>query len=122
MAELQISPSARADLIVQWDFFADDMGNPELADSFIASARATFFKWARTPGLGRVRSFQNPKAKDLRSWKVEGFPKHLIRYQPSARRFVGTTQKRAPGRRTRPNDGFLAPEICSTEASCLAAA
>jgi toxin ParE1/3/4 len=81
MPEVLVSPAARADLIAQWDFFADDVGNPALADRFVACAEATFKKLARTPSLGRVRSFASPKAKNLRSWKVNGFPKHLIFYR-----------------------------------------
>lgn len=81
MFELIVSPGARADLIAQWDFFADEVGNLALADRFVACAEATFKKLARTPGLGRVRSFASPKAKNLRSWKVDEFPKHLIFYR-----------------------------------------
>jgi len=51
MFELIVSPGARADLIAQWDFFADDAGNLALADRYVACAEATFKKLARTPGL-----------------------------------------------------------------------
>ena len=81
MFELIVSPGARADLIAQWDFFADDVGNLALADRFAVCAEATFKKLARTPGLGRVRSFPSPQAKNLRSWKVTDFPKHLVFYR-----------------------------------------
>lgn len=82
MFELIVSPSARADLIAQWDFFADEAGNLALADRFVACAEATFKKLACTPGLGRVRSFSNPKADDLRSWKVTDFPRNLVFHRP----------------------------------------
>jgi len=36
----------------------------------------------QAPGLGRPRKFHSPKAKNLRSWKVDEFPKHLIFYRP----------------------------------------
>ena len=81
MAEIVVAPSARADLLAQWDFYADEVGDPDLADRFVARAEATFKKLARTPGLGRPRSFRSAKAKNLRSWKVADFPKHLIFYR-----------------------------------------
>ena len=82
MSELIVAPSARADLLAQWDFYADDVGRPDLADRFTARAESTFKNLARTPGLGRPRPFRSPKAKNLRSWKVADFPKHLIFYRP----------------------------------------
>ena len=82
MADSLVSPAARADLVAQWVFYADDVGNPELADRFAACAESTFKKLAHTPGLGRSRQFRSPKAKNLRSWKVADFPKHLIFYRP----------------------------------------
>ena len=46
MFELIVSPGARAELIAQWDFFADDAGNLALADRYVACAEL-----AHTPGL-----------------------------------------------------------------------
>src|SRR5712672_3469015 len=82
MADLIVAPAARADLLAQWDFYADDVGNPDLADRFLACAESTFKKLARMPTLGRARAFRSPKAKSLRSWKVTDFPKHLVFYRP----------------------------------------
>lgn len=36
---------------------------------------------ARSPGLGRVRPFPNPKTEGLSSWKVADFPKYLVFYR-----------------------------------------
>ncbi len=82
MRELVVAPAARADMLAQWDFYADEVGDPELADRFIASAETTFMKLARTPGLGRARRFRDAKAKNLHSWHVADFPKHLVFYRP----------------------------------------
>ena len=57
-------------------------GHPDLADRLVACAEITFKKLARTPGVGRPRPLRSPKAKNLRSWKVADFPKHLIFYRP----------------------------------------
>src|SRR5579871_2370001 len=81
MAELIVSPAARADLIAQWDFFADEVGDMALADRYIACAEATFRKLANTPGLGRRRLFDNPHVKNLRSWQVADFAKYQIFYR-----------------------------------------
>jgi len=82
MAELVVAPAARADLLAQWDYYADDVGDPDLADRFVARAETTFKKLARAPGLGRPRSFRHPRMQKLRFWKVDDFPKHLIFYRP----------------------------------------
>ena len=82
MAETLLSPEARADLIAQSDYFADELGNPALAVRFECCAEATFKKLARTPGLGRPRSFGGySRLQKLRSWKVDYFPSHLIFYR-----------------------------------------
>ena len=55
--ELVITSAAREDLLAQWDYYADEVGHPDLADRFTAQAEATCKKLARNPGLGRPRSF-----------------------------------------------------------------
>lgn len=82
MPEALVSPAARADLISQCDYFANEVGKPALADRFAANVETTFKKLALTPGLGRVRSFPHPNAAGLRSWQITGFPKHLVFYRP----------------------------------------
>lgn len=82
MPELIVAPAARADMLAQWGFYTDDVGDLDLADRFVACAESTFKKLARTPGLGRPRAFRSPQAKDLRSRKVADFPKHLVFYRP----------------------------------------
>ena len=81
MSELFVAPAARADVFAQWDYFAVDVGQPDLADRFIACVELTFTNLGRMPGLGRTRKFRNPKAKNLRSWKVDHFPNHLVFYR-----------------------------------------
>lgn len=67
MPELIVAPAARADLLGQWDFYTDAVGNPDLADRFVSCPKVAFKKLARTPGLGRPRQFHSPQAKNLRS-------------------------------------------------------
>jgi len=82
MVEVIVAPAARADLLAQWDYYADDVGDAVLADRFVARAETSFKKLARTPGLGRPRSFRHPRMQNLHSWKVDDFPKHIIFYRP----------------------------------------
>ena len=81
MSEVIIAPSAQADLAAQWDYFADEVGSLDLADRFLGSTEQTFRTLSCTPRLGRHRSFPNPNVQRLRSWKVDGFPNHLIFYR-----------------------------------------
>ena len=39
MAELIVAPAARTDLLSQWNFYADDVGNLELAVRVLHGAR-----------------------------------------------------------------------------------
>ena len=81
MSELIVAPAARADLLAQWNYYADEVGRSDLADRFTAQAEITFKKLLRTPGLGRPRSFGHSRLQNLRSSKVDGFPNHLIFYR-----------------------------------------
>lgn len=81
MLELIIAPSARADLLAQWSYFADEVGNPDLGDRFVACAELTFRHLVETPGLGRPRKFRSPQARNIQSWRVDDFPRHLIFYR-----------------------------------------
>jgi hypothetical protein len=58
MSELVVAPAARADSLAQWNYCADEVGRPDLADRFTAQAETTFKKLVRTPGFGRPRSFR----------------------------------------------------------------
>ena len=81
MAEVIVAPAARADLLAQWDYFADEVGRADLADRFVSCAEVTFKQLAETPGLGRPRTFRHPKARNLHSWRIDEFPKHLNFYR-----------------------------------------
>ena len=81
MPDLIVSPAARADLLAQWDYFAEEVEDVDLADRFLA-AEQTFRNLARTPGLGPPRRFSVDKLRNLHSWRVDGFPKHLVFYRP----------------------------------------
>jgi plasmid stabilization system protein ParE len=79
--EIIVSPAAQADLVAQWDYFANELRRPDLGDRFILSAELSFTSMARDPDLRPCRAFQNPKLKHLRSWQIKNFPNHLIFYR-----------------------------------------
>lgn len=84
MADYLIAPAARLDLLDIWDYFAVEVGNPDLADRCAALAQLTFAKLARTPGLGRPWQTHRLNLADLRQWRVDGFPKLTVFYRDRA--------------------------------------
>ena len=56
--------------------------SPAAADRFLEACEADLQRLAGMPGMGRLREFRNPKAADIRSWPLSGFPNHLIFYRP----------------------------------------
>ena len=59
--------------------------NETVAERYFAALEATLEQLARHPGLGRVRRFDHPLLKDIRSYRVNPpFHKHLIFYRHNA--------------------------------------
>ena len=56
-------------------------GSLEVARRFNAAARATFADLAQTPRMGAPGKLE--KFPDLRMWRVRGFEKYLIFYEPA---------------------------------------
>ncbi len=79
MGKIVFAPAAQADLVAQWDFYADEVGDVDLADRFVRSVEQTAQKLARNPELGRSRAFR--AARNVRAWAVSHFPKHIIFYR-----------------------------------------
>jgi toxin ParE1/3/4 len=61
-------------------YLADD--NEEIAQKFLDSCDETFSELAKTPMIGSLKSFKNGGLLDVRMWRVNGFEKYLIFYQP----------------------------------------
>ena len=51
----RLSPRARADLDVIWDYIVTNGGNESIADRQIDSIAARFYLLARHPKIGRIR-------------------------------------------------------------------
>lgn len=80
MPKFILAPCVGDELWAIWTFIARD--NPEAADRVIESAYETFQNLAKTPSLGRIRKFDNPRLKEVRSWHISGFDDYLIFYRP----------------------------------------
>ncbi len=81
-AETRFFPRARLDLIKEASFLADN-ASPKVAERFLDAAEQTATRLAAMPRMGRLwKSLRLGPENELRVWKVKGFPKILIFYQP----------------------------------------
>lgn len=69
---------AEEDLIQACSFLGAD--SYHVADRFLDAVQSATKLLASEPGAGRVREFQSPPAKGIRSWPVGGFQARLICY------------------------------------------
>ena len=72
---------ARFDLIDLAYYISLD--NLEAAYRFLDAAEETFADLERMPLMGSAREYRNAKYSEIRMWRVKGFRKYLIFYQPS---------------------------------------
>jgi toxin ParE1/3/4 len=56
--------------------------NEAVAVRFIDSVQTTLKDLAAAPKIGSVKSFKDRRLANVRSWRVKGFPNHLILYEP----------------------------------------
>lgn len=54
----------------------------DAARRFVDAVQTTLKNLAQTPGMGSRKEFDDPELADVRSWRVDGFPNHLIYYFP----------------------------------------
>ena len=82
-ASVSISPAARADLddTILW-LRAEADG--ETAARFAVAADTTFNKLAQSPRIAPAAGSRQVRLKTIRKWKVAGFPKMLIFFDPLA--------------------------------------
>lgn len=79
--KLLIQPAAIDDLDLQAEFIAKD--SPQAALRLLECAEATFQFLSDMPfvGIQCGDQFESPRAKDLRLWRIKGFPNHQILYR-----------------------------------------
>jgi toxin ParE1/3/4 len=77
---VQKMKQAHADLIEIADYIAAD--NPEAAERFLDAAEEAFAQLAAMPSIGQTVPFHSTVAQGIRVWRVQGFERYLIFYQP----------------------------------------
>ena len=56
--------------------------NEDAAQRFLAACDKTFKFLANNKNVGTTRTFRDSSLKDVRMWRVKGFEKYLVFYQP----------------------------------------
>jgi len=56
--------------------------NEDAAQRFLDACNETFKFLASNTNVGTVRKFRDSSLRDVRMWRVKGFEKYLIFYQP----------------------------------------
>lgn len=80
-ARIAIRKAAQNDLDALTDYYLAEAGS-ETASRFVEQARASFLALTRNPGLGPTVGAKSSSLTGLRKWRIDGFPKVLIFYQP----------------------------------------
>ncbi len=57
--------------------------NEAAAHNFLNACDETFLFLANNSNIGTIRHFENSLLKNVRMWRVKGFEKYLIFYQPT---------------------------------------
>jgi toxin ParE1/3/4 len=72
-------PRAIAAMIELAEYIGQD--SPASADRFMDSVEATFSYLESTPAIGRPYESDDSTLTNVRTWRVQGFPNHLIFYR-----------------------------------------
>ena len=78
---VRIRAKARRDLEAHYRYLYDEV-DAETADRFLNAADLEFHKLAGEPGLGPAVELDHTRLTRLRKWRVTGFLKFLIFYEP----------------------------------------
>ena len=74
-----VRPLAQSDLDEQALYIAKDSVNAALR--FLDAAEAAFDRLCSFPEIGRSRDFLRSELKDIRSWPIPKFEKHVVFYR-----------------------------------------
>ena len=80
-ARFVLRAAAQRDLDAFADYFETEAGK-DLAQRFIDSAQTTFTSLGDTPHIGPPVFTRNPVLRNLRKWRISGFPNYMIFYRP----------------------------------------
>jgi|SRR5581483_5694347 len=79
MGRALVRPAAKRDLVLHFAYLAEN-SSLAVARRFLAAVRHSFAELARMPHIGAPNKLK--KFPRLRMWRVEGFEKYLIFYEP----------------------------------------
>jgi toxin ParE1/3/4 len=79
MKPLHVHAEVEGDVDEIWNRIALD--DATIADRFVDAVQSTFVQISRHPGIGHRRRWRTRKLDDVRIWRVEGFPNHLVFYR-----------------------------------------
>jgi len=73
-------PAARRDFIIHFAYLAEN-GSVETARRFRTAVETTYQDLAGMPGMGVPGKIPSERHRDVRLWRVRGFPAYLIAYR-----------------------------------------
>jgi toxin ParE1/3/4 len=82
MVRLVKRPIIIQDLIAYASYIGVD--NLDASDRFLLAAEATFLQLTKTPKIGRISGFVNPKISQVRQVPIKGFKNYFVFYQIQA--------------------------------------
>ena len=80
MSRFQLRPAALADIENHFTYLQVD--SPAAAERFVVRCQETFAWLARHPNIGHRWRRGPGKVIEIRTWRVDGFPNHLVIYRP----------------------------------------
>ena len=83
---LLLSDASTIDILEQADWY-ESRGNEELLSRWNTAIESTLLRIAQNPGSGPCCHFKSAVLGEVRHILVDGFPRHIIFYQVSERRY-----------------------------------
>ena len=80
MSRIHSRPGVDDDVLELAEFLIEQ--SEDTARRFVDAVQKTLKELAGMPGMGSRKEFADPALAQVRSWRVEGFPNHLIYYIP----------------------------------------
>jgi toxin ParE1/3/4 len=83
MPQISQREAARRDLVEHFVYLEEQAGL-DLAERFLSHAQVSFEELARQPMICAPLPHAQPDLSGIRKWRVKGFDRHLIFYQPTS--------------------------------------
>jgi toxin ParE1/3/4 len=80
MSEIRRRPGVDEDILELATYLLER--SEPAARRFVDAVQETLKELASEPGMGSPKKFPDPDLAQVRSWRIKGFPNHLIYYIP----------------------------------------